>query len=435
MQYIFITVTALAAAGCGKQITLPSVQASSAHFHYFATSVDRIPAGILDRLEQHRNDISSALGISDAGAIDYYRFDQVQDFSSYLDGCQEATSCTIGKSVFTTSVFDQHELIHSYLSDWHPVQMLAEGSAEAFHCGDALRDWVFAVPSTMDWTTVVAKSPSDTDIYRWGVRLVLYLIRAYGSGRFLEYYQTTHQTDDPALFALEFERFWGQSIDRVWTILAANLGSAPLPICPCGQPIIPVDGSPMDVSEFDDYRVLPPALDSQTFTMSLDGSGPRLARCAGGQAIPLRGINLAGRPLVQPALAAILPDDDRYYVSFAGAGSITGQWTTLLQPSCLTAGLLTIPQGIDYLALVAPRPSDGTPWYMGIAQGYGFYRVDADPASVAIAQDCSPASVITPLTSGEVIILGISPQVLGLTLPSAASTGAGMEGVVFQIQR
>jgi hypothetical protein len=153
-------------AGCGDAVTLPSVETSSAHFRYFASSSDRIPSDVLDRLEQHRTDILGFFGISDERIINYYRFDRVEDFNR-LDRCQESLGCTRGDELFTTLAFDQHELIHAYLSDWQPGFLIAEGTAEAFHCGEAVREWVFAPPVELSWPTVVGQSPGDTDVYRW----------------------------------------------------------------------------------------------------------------------------------------------------------------------------------------------------------------------------------------------------------------------------
>jgi hypothetical protein len=53
MRGLLVTLLVIAA-GCGDEVRLPSVEADSAHFRYFASSSDRIPSGILDRLERHR---------------------------------------------------------------------------------------------------------------------------------------------------------------------------------------------------------------------------------------------------------------------------------------------------------------------------------------------------------------------------------------------
>jgi hypothetical protein len=429
VNYLVVVVIALATFGCGRQVTLPSVEASSTHFHYFATSADRIPAGILDRLEQHRSDISGYLGLSDERATNYYRFDQAQDFN-YLDCGQEAMGCTVGGSVFTTNVFDQHELIHAYLSSWRPGHIIAEGTAEAFHCGEALRDWVFATPSGTDWTGVVAQSPPDQDVYRWGVRLVLYLIRSYGPGRFLEYYKAAHETDDPALFALEFERFWGLSIDEVWAVLIADLSANPLPICPCGQPELPTDGSSVTLSPFSDYRVLPRVSGGQTVLLSIVAPGPKLVRCAGGDAIPLSGPFSSVPSLPAPALATILPDVDGYYVSFDDAGSIAGQLEPLVQPDCSASSMLTLPSGTDYWALVVPGRFDGAAWYVGVAGDVHLYRVDDGPVSVGVSLDCSfsPSEPISYLASVSML-----SGYVELTFPSTSSVNAGLQGVLFNL--
>jgi hypothetical protein len=424
MRCLFITVAALATLGCQGQAALPSVEASSPHFHYFATSADHIPEGILDRLEQHRADVLDYLGFSDDRVINYYLFDQIADLQ-HVECGGTAQACSTGGNVFTTGVFDQHELTLAYLSSWLPAFVIAEGAAEAFHCGDILRAWDFAVPSNMDWTAVVGQAPPNADVYRWGVRLVLHLLRTYGPARFLKYYQSTHTTNDPALFALEFERFWGVSIDEVWAVLTADLGSVPLPICPCGAPTVQTDGTSMSLSAFDDYRVLPPAQDGQTLLMQLVGVAPKLTRCAGGSAMPMRGVDATGAPYIQPAIAAIMTDQDRYFVSFDGAGSVTGQWQTLIQPDCSAAGVLPVSLQTDYVAVGVPRRTDGPAWYIKLSfTGQATTSRDDDgPIVLNSCSDCNSSCI----SQSQYTMLVFQERTLVLTLPqSATDTNVGV---------
>jgi hypothetical protein len=416
-------------ASCGEDVTLPSVEVNSVHFRYFASSSDRIPSGVLDRLEQHRTDILGFLGITSERVINYYRFDRVEDFNR-LDRCDESLGCTRGDELFTTLAFDQHELIHAYLSDWQPGFLISEGTAEVFHCGDAIREWISSPPVELSWPAVVGQSPSDTDVYRWGVRVALYLIRTYGPRRFLAYYQTAHQTDDPALFALEFERFWGLPLDQAWSNLLPGSGSAPQPICPCGQQAVPFDGTTISVSALDEYLTIPPALEGQTLVLSIGADSPSLAKCATGETVPL---SAASDQSSTSKIALLRLDDDRYYVSFGGAGSITGNWASLIGQDCATAGTLTVPLDANQLAIVGQSPLGGSSWYVGIGEYLWLHRLDAGPFLVNLTGDCSPTSYRTSIDSTTVV--GVSTGVLGLTLPSAPNPDAIVPSVIFDIQR
>jgi hypothetical protein len=423
MRVLLVNVIAMALCGCGQQVTLPPVEASSPHFHYFAMSQAEIPLGILDRLEQHRADMLGYLGLTESGIVTYYRFDRIVDLNRIDCSGSVGAACTDGSTVYTTNVFEQHELIHAYLSAWTPPQLIAEGTAEAFHCGEPLRDWVFATPLKTAWDAVVAQPDSDRDVYRWGVRLVLHLIRTYGVAPFVKYYQTAHLTDDPALFALEFERFWGQPIDAVWAVLAGNINATPLPICPCGLPVVPTDGGVMPLSAFDDYRVLPPPQDGQTLVMQLVGNAPKLMRCEGGAAMPMRGISATGAPSVQPAIAALVTDQDRYFVSFDGASSVAGQWQPLIASDCSVAGLLSVSLQTDYVAVGVPRRTDGAVWYieLSFAGQATISREDAGPITMYSCQACNfNCSIQSQYEYGIA-----QERVLGLTLPSTA-TGNNM---------
>lgn len=427
MRLLFVTSIIVAALGCQPPIILPTVEVSSPHFRYFATSADRIPDGILDRLEQHRADISGYLGFPDEGVTNYYLFDTLEGFNKVY--CvEEGGPCTYQGAVYTTSVFDQHELIHAYLANWAPPALIREGTAEAFHCGEGLSEVsqaIYASPPTADWTAVVTQNPPDPDVYISGVRLVLFLIRTYGPGQFLKYYQTAHLTDDPALFGFEFQRFWGQSIDVAWTTLLEDLSSTLFSICPCGQPNVSTDGSSTALSAFDDYRVLPPAQDGQTLLMQLVGDAPKLTKCTGGEAMPMRGVEETGAPNIQPAIAAIMTDQDRYFLSFNGAGSSTGQWQPLIQSDCLGAGVLPVSLQTDYVAVGVPRRADGSAWYVKLSfTGQATTsRDDGGPIVLTSCSDCDYNCISEP----QYTQLIFQERAFGLTLPpSAADTNVGI---------
>ena len=426
----FIALAVAAACGCGEEVvTLPALQASSAHFRYFATSAERVPPGVLDRLERHREDVLGYFGISDESVIDYYRFDEVEDFNR-LDRCRDTLGCTRGREVYTTLVFDQHELVHAYLSDWQPVSVLVEGVAEALPCGEVLHDWMFTLPLKKHWQEVVGQPPTDRDVYKWGVRLVLHLLRAHGPERFISYYRSVLDSDDPALFALDFERFWGEPLDGVWATLVEELEETPHPICPCRQPAMPADGSPIAVSAFDDYQVLPPVANDQTIILSTTADGSLVGACDGASRIRLGASSSAAS---NGLLAALRLDTARYFVAWRSAGAAAVSSSPLIQQDCASAGLLAVPSEVDLIAFVTPVQS-GLAWYAGVSGPVLIRRIDRNPVSVTLAGDCSATSRVISISRN----MGVSLQtgVFGMTPSAAPENGpAGLQTLLFDIFR
>jgi hypothetical protein len=326
---------------------------SSPHFRYFASSADRITPGILDRLERHRADVLGYLGFSDERVTDYYLFDSVDDFN-FVDWCKDAEGCTNGNTIYTITPFDSHELMHAYLSPSETAYIIEEGTAEAFHCGEELRAWVFAPAAITRWPDIVAQSPWDGngEVYRWGVRLVLHLIRQYGAPRFLDYYRGTHRTDDPALFALEFEQFWGQPFDQTWALLTEGINAPEQPLCPCHGQAVPTDGTLMAIGGIADYAVLPSLRSGQSLALVVNGVGAKVGKCDVTAMTPLGQQDSSGSQAPSPALVVLDIGTQGYFVSVASPTVVSATIASLAEPKCEDAATLEVPPGISELSIV-----------------------------------------------------------------------------------
>ena len=117
-----------------------------------------------------------------------------------------------------------------------PLPFLAEGIAEAIACGDAIS---FPIEE-VSWERAVVAAPPSQDPYGEGGAFVRYLIRTYGIAAFLRYYDQAPEERDPALFAANFQSFWGTTMDDAWaSCLEGAQSSDRSKICPCSLP--PID--------------------------------------------------------------------------------------------------------------------------------------------------------------------------------------------------
>src|SRR5437763_15636865 len=98
-----------------------------------------------------------------------------------------------------------------------------------------------AAPPDGDWRAAVAAVRSD-DVYGLGGLFVRQMIRRHGIDDFLRYYEQAPERRDPALFAANFQSFWGLSIDDVWADITTPVPGIPFidqKICPCSLPALP----------------------------------------------------------------------------------------------------------------------------------------------------------------------------------------------------
>jgi hypothetical protein len=102
--------------------------------------------------------------------------------------------------------------------------------------------------------------------------LVRYLIRNWGADRFVAYYAQATKLRDPALFADDFQRFWGMSLDAAWAAMKTvapgeNIYDGSL--CPCSLPALPLDQALPDDTATTPYWTIPQGTGQ---TIALEGA-------------------------------------------------------------------------------------------------------------------------------------------------------------------
>ena len=121
------------ALGCGGSAAGPDPRWTSTHFRYFADSDDPSPcASVTDLLEQHFSVMQSYLGFDwpATKTVDYDKFRDANAFRTNSTCQAPQVACESAGTVQSTSTFDQHELIHAYLSpSGRPPALFEEGIA------------------------------------------------------------------------------------------------------------------------------------------------------------------------------------------------------------------------------------------------------------------------------------------------------------------
>jgi hypothetical protein len=240
---------ALVLCACGQDVDLPAVEIGrSLHFRYYARAADRVPPPIFDHLEGHWANMSTFFGLKPDSVIDYYLYDSIEDLEA-RGPCAGVAACAAGASVHTTMPFHEHELIHAYLSQLgFAPPIISEGVASGLSCFEYFSPPA-DTPVDLPWQDVARLTHRDRQggaIEYGAMRLVRHIIREHGPATFARFYGYAAYTLDPALFALEFERFFGRSLDETWAEATAPhttptyLDEA---MCPCATGALPLDGS------------------------------------------------------------------------------------------------------------------------------------------------------------------------------------------------
>jgi hypothetical protein len=157
----------------------------------------------------------------------------------------------------------------------------------------------------------VATLPTPDTTAEGGI-LVRYLIRTQGIDAFLRYYEQSPERRDPALFAANFQRFWGLNLDDVWAAAhRSRPGTIDDKICPCSlAPVVPGGAVANDPARAP-YWTVPDTGDDETLALT----GPALASlgdCAGvaahitGRVALVRGDSGARRFVPAPLTSAVL---------------------------------------------------------------------------------------------------------------------------------
>ena len=217
----------------------------------------------LAALETHWADFATMLKTPE-GKITYYWYapEHISDAcgGAHVGGCTKEDVIEIDAPMLP----DDHELIHAYTfarAPRRPTPFLAEGFAEAIGCR-----FEPPIPTSLggDWRSAVAAVQSE-EVYGMGGLFVRQMIRRHGIDDFLRYYEQSPERRDPALFAANFESFWGEPIDAVWAEINTVPPGVPFvdrKICPCSlPPIAPGTGITADPARRP-YWTLPDAGDA-----------------------------------------------------------------------------------------------------------------------------------------------------------------------------
>jgi hypothetical protein len=252
----------------------------SQHFRLYVDPAATVPPGFdglngLAALETEWADVHTMLQMPD-GKITYYWLspEHVGAACGEIDSGAEACFYGDGMEVDAPTLPQPHELTHAYMylrtQGW-PIPFLAEGIAEAIDCGGEIQ---FPAPDA-PWQGAVVAVPPSPDPYGQGGAFVRYLIRTYGIAAFLRYYEQAPRERDPAVFADNFQSFWGTTMDDAWT--AIHQGSERDKICPCSLPPLDPSGVVADDPARAPYWPLP---ETAGQTLALSGT-PAVLDCAG----------------------------------------------------------------------------------------------------------------------------------------------------------
>jgi len=399
----FASVVLLAAVGCGGAPATVFV-GESAHFRlYVDPALMPLPAAFagenaLAALETEWADVATMLKMPDA-QISYYWYSTAH-VSAACDDDQEG-GCTKEEEMEIDAAMlpDAHELNHAYTylrAPRRPIPFLAEGIAEAIGCG---YESPIAAPPEGDWRSAVAGVRSDA-VYGQGGLFVRQMIRRHGIDEFLRYYEQAPERRDPALFAANFQSFWGEAVDDVWTEITTVVPAVPYidqKICPCSLPAITPGDDPVDDPARVPYWTLPDVGDQTIALTASPAAQVNVRSCAGNEHV-LQGKGALVRrsssarwyalaPLGAAAIDAFLAD------SCAGAAHYALPEDVLVGNPYLSISIPATASSVLFLAIDVPFPIDGM-------QVRG---VDAFCASCAFDDgSCTPiaSAVATPVTGG-----------------------------------
>jgi hypothetical protein len=362
--YVAMAVLMVAACGPDEHYDLPSdVVWTSPHFSLYARAQDEnVCADALGILEQHFTFLQSMFGFDwpDGRAIHYYKFIDRADFVANAPCPEGSGACADQGDVYSAEVFEQHELVHSYLGSFgSPPALVTEGTAVALACNRAISD----APSLSLAEALLIQEPlRDTRIYDTGGRLVRFLLDQYGPGPFLRFYASLGKHAGLDELDRALLDVFGAGVDDIWAAALATPASCPSPFACSRQPLV-LDGATSRLSPICGV----PALD-RTFTLLSDGElalwAPPSSSVGSCDAIRFSAIKATGARHGDSQVGLLALPAGRYYVE-APADTTTrlallaapphpwaGFDCSALQPFVVTTGQypdigITIPAGVS----------------------------------------------------------------------------------------
>ncbi len=177
--------------------------------------------------------------------VDYNKFRDASAFRTSSNCEAHQVACESAGTVQSTNTFDQHELIHAYLSSsGRPPALFEEGVAVVLTWQSMLCT-ALTNPAAPDlsWADAIRIGDPNTDgrIYLSGARLVGHLLRRYDPRLFMSLYRALPRTATPDMASGQMMSLYGKSGDELWAEAIADPGC--VPIWPCARDALPLDGS------------------------------------------------------------------------------------------------------------------------------------------------------------------------------------------------
>jgi hypothetical protein len=227
---------------------VPDPRWTSTHFRYFADSDDPDPcSSVTALLEQHFAVLQSYLGFDwpATKTVDYDKFRDANALRTNSTCEAPQVACESAGTVRSTTTFDQHELIHAYLSpSGRPPALFEEGVAVALTWQSMVCTALAnPAPPDLSWADAIRIGDPNTDgrIYLSGARLVGHLLRRYDPGLFMRLYRALPRTATPDMVSGQMMSIYDKSGDELWAEALTDPGC--VPIWPCARDALPLGGS------------------------------------------------------------------------------------------------------------------------------------------------------------------------------------------------
>lgn len=179
--------------GCGPPLPDQLLEGRWVRYHYWADQGSPCPEA-LEEMDRFVDQLANKTGRRPPAGfrIDYYRLKTVRDVRAL---CQpHASACVRGTNVYSTTLIQDHELTHAFLSRLgQPPLMFTEGIAVSFGCGAAR--YVGAPLPPVELAPLLDNDAWSEELslqnYQAAGGFVRWLVERHGLEAFLRFYETT----------------------------------------------------------------------------------------------------------------------------------------------------------------------------------------------------------------------------------------------------